>query len=211
MNDPEYRASIQELFHFLTFKGKKSQNGKKWAPFTNSHRCWNFGFKTLSQETNITWTVQAQLRERWDTLGSCVLAFFTTSTPTLQLFQKSLHVVLWIKGSKYMEYEKYESIIWLHLPSVFFLSSSSLWTQHEACGTIDPWPESKSRTLAVKVWTPNHWATKDFPHLPFLSRDYVFEGYAASSLKLPNSNGFIEHEQKLEQGRTLFCFHLFSH
>lgn len=44
----------------LTFKGKKSQNGKKWAPFTNSHRCWNFGFKTLSQETNITWTVQAQ-------------------------------------------------------------------------------------------------------------------------------------------------------
>lgn len=48
--------------------------------------------------------------------GPVCLAFFSTSTPTLQLFQKSLNVVLWIKGSKYVEYEKW----------VYYLISSSI-------------------------------------------------------------------------------------
>ena len=102
--------------------------------------------------------------------GPVCLAFFSTSTPTLQLFQKSLHVVLWIKGSKYVEYEKWVYyLISLISSSIcfFFFFPSSFWTQHEACGIVDSRPESKSRTLAVKVRTPNHWTTREFPHLPF--------------------------------------------
>lgn len=210
MNDSEYRASIQELFHFLTFKGKNLRMERNELLLLTVTDAGILALRLWAKKQILPGLYKLSLGSDGTLWDPVCLAFFTTSTPTLQLFQKSLHVVLWIKGSKYMEYEKYESIIWRHRLSVFFLSSS-LWTQHEACGIIDPWPESKSRTLAVKVWTPNHWTTKDFPHLPFLSRDYVFEGYAASSFKLPNSNGFIEHEQKLEQGRILFCFHLFSH
>ena len=110
LNDSDYRASIQELSYFLTVKGKISE-WKEVSTFTNSHRCWNFDFKTLNQETNITWTVQAQLRERWDTLGSYALsllhylyAYFATLSEVLAC--SSLN-----KGGKDMVYEKYESII----------------------------------------------------------------------------------------------------
>ena len=197
LNDSDYRASIQELSYFLTVKGKKSQNGKKSALLLTVTDAGILALRLWTKRQILPGPYKLSLGSDGTLWDPMLLVFFTTSMPTLQLFQKSLHVVLWIKVAKTW-CTKNMNLLFNFIFHLFFFFYSSFWTQHEAYGLIDPWPESKSRTLVVKVWTPNHWTTNKFPHLPFLSRDYVSEGYAGSLYKLPNSNDFIEHEQNLE-------------
>ena len=37
------------------------------------------------------------------------------------------------------------------------------WPHHMARGVLVPWPEIEPRPLAVKVRSPNHWTTREFP------------------------------------------------
>ena len=52
------------------------------------------------------------------------------------------------------------------LPS---LSSSLLfwffifWPHHAACRILVPWPGIEPTPSAVKVWSPNHWTSREFP------------------------------------------------
>ena len=37
------------------------------------------------------------------------------------------------------------------------------WPCHTACGILVHWPVIKPRPLAVKTWSPKHWAAREFP------------------------------------------------
>ena len=37
------------------------------------------------------------------------------------------------------------------------------WPGHEACGILIPWLGVEPVPLAVKVWNPSHWTTREFP------------------------------------------------
>ena len=44
---------------------------------------------------------------------------------------------------------------------------SFFWPCCKACGILVPQPENNSEPLAVRVLSPNHWATREFPKLFF--------------------------------------------
>ena len=46
--------------------------------------------------------------------------------------------------------------------SLFFFFFS-FWLCLVACGILVPQPGIKSRVLAVKEWSPNHWTAREFP------------------------------------------------
>ena len=51
--------------------------------------------------------------------------------------------------------------------SVFILIVlfSFFWPYCEACGILIPWPVTEPQPSAVKVLSPNHWTTREFPSL----------------------------------------------
>ena len=52
----------------------------------------------------------------------------------------------------------------------FFLSLSFFffWLCHAACGILVPPPGIEPGPLAVTMWSPNHWITREFPIFSFL-------------------------------------------
>ena len=38
------------------------------------------------------------------------------------------------------------------------------WQHCMTCEILVPWPGTEPRPLAVRVWSPNHWAAREFPH-----------------------------------------------
>ena len=41
------------------------------------------------------------------------------------------------------------------------------WLCHAACGILVPRAGIEPRPLAVKALSPNHWTSREFPHLPY--------------------------------------------
>ena len=54
---------------------------------------------------------------------------------------------------------------------VYFLYSHAppphphFWPRYLVCGVLVPWLGIELRTLAVRLQSPNHWASRDFPRL----------------------------------------------
>ena len=52
---------------------------------------------------------------------------------------------------------------WVVVHHVFFCFLVFFWSHHEACGILVPWPGIEPGASAVKVQSPNHWTTREFP------------------------------------------------
>ena len=44
------------------------------------------------------------------------------------------------------------------------------WPRHVACRILAPWPGIEAKSSAVKVPSPNHWTTREFPAVHILTQ-----------------------------------------
>ena len=70
---------------------------------------------------------------------------------------------------------------WNHTLQFFFL------LHHLVCAFLVPWPGIKPRPVAVKARSPDHWASREFPAIRFLSSSLHQNCYWGGHQRLPLS------------------------
>lgn len=68
-----------------------------------------------------------------------------------------------------VEYSKLCTVTGAQVEGRVILGLSSLFFGHAAWGILVPWPETECQPSAVRVWSPYHWATREFPLVLFLN------------------------------------------
>ena len=63
----------------------------------------------------------------------------------------------------------------------------SVWSCHVACGILVPWPWIEPGSLTVKAPSPNHWTTREFPQVLFVSGDTKIQSPTANILGLSSA------------------------
>ena len=84
-------------------------------------------------------------------MGSRARSLFWRSS-TVQLFSYE-------RGRQHSHDKARVSGFWRQPSLLFFF----FWPCHLACGILVPWPGIEPAPLALKVWGPNHWNTREIP------------------------------------------------
>lgn len=65
---------------------------------------------------------------------------------------------------------KFSKVFWkisaIYCQAIFV--SFLIWQCHETCEILAPWPRLVPRLLAVKVWSPDHWTSRELLQAIFL-------------------------------------------
>ena len=70
------------------------------------------------------------------------------------------------------------------------------WSHHMACGILVPPPGTKHRPSAVRVQSPNHWTTREFPKLIFLFSFSLCSGTLANKAPATETARCFQQERK---------------
>ena len=108
-------------------------------------------------------------------LIACLLSWLTGSTSCnlLGKWLSSSAVSMLPKASFHMFSNIERLIIFQVLMVLFlFLFHFFFWPCCTACGILVPHPGIEPRPLAVKMWSPNHWTSKEFLDSFFLNNSF---------------------------------------
>ena len=75
-----------------------------------------------------------------------------------------------------------------------------------ACGILAPWSRDRKRALAVKVPSPNHWTTREFPRMSFILLKRLWQidqGMGKSNLSCYRRDFLLQHTSEFPNPITI--------